>query len=151
MSAPPEHQFNDDQVQELKEAFTAIGGGGQVSVKELMNLMRGLGLSANDTELADMLSEVDMDCNGTIDFPEFLGMINRRMKDGEAEDEFRQAFQLMDKDRDGKISIGDLKKILAILNDNITDDEAEEMMRIADSDKDGSLNFQEFMEIMRSK
>ena len=41
--------------------------------------MRSLG--QNPTEAEDMINEVDADGNGTIDFPEFLTMMARKMKD----------------------------------------------------------------------
>lgn len=39
------------------------------------------------------------DCvgNGTIDFPEFLTMMARKMKDTDSEEEIREAFRVFDK------------------------------------------------------
>lgn len=35
--------------------------------------------------------------NGTIDFPEFLTMMARKMKDTDSEEEIREAFRVFDK------------------------------------------------------
>ena len=43
--------------------------------------MRSLGQNPTEAELQDMVNEVDADGNGTIDFPEFLTMMARKMKD----------------------------------------------------------------------
>ena len=43
--------------------------------------MRSLGQNPTEAELQDMINEVDADGNGTIDFPEFLTMMARKMKD----------------------------------------------------------------------
>ena len=43
--------------------------------------MRSLGQNPTEAELQDMINEVDADGNGTIDFPEFLTMMARQMKD----------------------------------------------------------------------
>lgn len=40
--------------------------------------------------------------NGTIDFPEFLTMMARKMKDTDSEEEIREAFRVFDKVRFGK-------------------------------------------------
>ena len=55
--------------------------------------MRSLGQNPTEAELQDMINEVDADGNGTIDFPEFLTMMARKMKDADSEEEIREAFR----------------------------------------------------------
>ena len=43
--------------------------------------LRSLGQNPTEAELQDMINEMDSDGNGTIDFPEFLTMMARKMKD----------------------------------------------------------------------
>ena len=43
--------------------------------------MRSLGQNPTEAELQDMVNEIDADGDGTIDFPEFLTMMARKMKD----------------------------------------------------------------------
>ena len=47
--------------------------------------MRSLGQNPTEAELQDMINEVDADGNGTIDFPEFLTMMARKMKETDSE------------------------------------------------------------------
>ncbi|ELK37478.1 Calmodulin [Myotis davidii] len=54
--------------------------------------MRSLGQNPTEAELQDMINEVDADGNGTIDFPEFLTMMTRKMKETDREEEIREAF-----------------------------------------------------------
>ena len=49
-------------------------------MEELAAVTRSLGLDPSDQELNDMMSEVDTDGNGIIDFQEFLSLIARKMK-----------------------------------------------------------------------
>jgi hypothetical protein len=44
-------------------------GVGQITTKELGTVMRSLGQNPSESELQDMINEVDADNNGTIDFP----------------------------------------------------------------------------------
>jgi calmodulin len=53
---------------------------GCITTKELGTVMRSLGQNPTEAELQDMISEVDADQNGTIDFPEFLNLMARKMK-----------------------------------------------------------------------
>lgn len=49
---------------------------GQITTKELGTVMRSLGQNPSESELQDMINEVDADNNGTIDFP---GTSTRRL------------------------------------------------------------------------
>ncbi|KAF1730930.1 Calmodulin [Beauveria bassiana] len=44
---------------------------GQITTKELGTVMRSLGQNPSESELQDMINEVDADNNGTIDFPAY--------------------------------------------------------------------------------
>ena len=53
---------------------------GTITTRELGTVMRSLGQNPTEAELQDMINEVDADGNGTIDFPEFLALMARKMK-----------------------------------------------------------------------
>lgn len=53
---------------------------GCITTKELGTIMRSLGQNPSEAELRDMISEVDADQNGTIDFLEFLNLMTRKIK-----------------------------------------------------------------------
>ena len=57
-----------------------IGCTGTVTTKELGNVMRKLGQKPTQADLQDMISEVDTDRNGTIEFNEFLVLMAKKMK-----------------------------------------------------------------------
>lgn len=77
--------------------------------------MRSLGQNPTETELRDMVSEVDADGNGTIDFSEFLTMMSRKIRDTDKDEEIREAFKVFDKDGSGTISAAELKNVMASL------------------------------------
>merc|ERR1711933_193744 len=90
----------------------------------------------------DMINEVDADGNGTIDFPEFLTMMARKMKDTDSEEEIREAFRVFDKDGNGFISAAELRHVMTNLGEKLTDEEEDEMIREADIDRDGQVNYE---------
>ncbi|KAJ8973296.1 hypothetical protein NQ317_008172 [Molorchus minor] len=67
--------------------------------------------------------------NGTIDFPEFLTMMARKMKDTDSEEEIREAFRVFDKDGNGFISAAELRHVMTNLGEKLTDEEVDEMIR----------------------
>lgn len=146
-------------------------GDGNITTKELGTVMRSLGQNPTEAELQDMVNEVDADGNGTIDFPEFLTMMARKMKDTDSEEEIREAFKVFDKDGNGQISAAELRHVMTNLGEKLSDEEVDEMIREADVDgvrfsffffpvlckmmltlvQDGSINYQEFVRMMMAK
>ena len=51
-----------------------------MTTKELGTVMRSLDQKPTGAELQDLINEVDADGNGTTDFPEFLSLMDRKMK-----------------------------------------------------------------------
>ena len=88
-------------------------------------------------------AQVDADGNGTIDFPEFLTMMARKMKDTDSAEEIKEAFKVFDKDGNGFISAAELRHIMTNLGEKLTDEEVDEMIREADVDGDGQINYDE--------
>merc|ERR1711924_505913 len=78
-------------------------GDGTITTKELGTVMRSLGQNPTEAELQDMINEVDVDGSGPIDFPEFLNLMARKMKDTDSEEEIKEAFKVFDKDGNGFI------------------------------------------------
>jgi len=146
-------QLTEEQIAEFKEAFSLFDkdGDGTITSKELGTVMRSLGQNPTEAELQDMINEVDADGNGTIDFPEFLTMMARKMKDTDSEEEIREAFRVFDKDGNGFISAAELRHVMTNLGEKLTDEEVDEMIREADIDGDGQVNYEEFVTMMTSK
>merc|ERR1712151_1475996 len=98
-----------------------------------------------------MINEVDADGNGTIDFPEFLSLMARKMKDSDTEEELIEAFKVFGRDGDGFISAGELRYSMTNLGEKLSDQEVDEMIREADLDNDGQINYDEFVKMMMAK
>ena len=95
-----------------------------------------------------MINEVDADGNGTVDFPEFLTLMSRKMKDTDSEEDIVEAFRVFDRDGKGVISPADLKHVMSNLGEKLTDEEVAEMIREADVSGDGNINYKEFVSLM---
>ena len=144
-------QLTEEQIAEFKEAFSLFDkdGDGTITTKELGTVMRSLGQNPTEAELQDMVNEVDG--NGTIDFPEFLTMMARKMKDTDSEEELKEAFKVFDKHGNGFISASELRHVMTNLGEKLTDEEVDEMIREADVDGDGQIGFEEFARMMMSQ
>jgi calmodulin len=63
-------------------------------------------------------------------------------------EEFRESFNVFDRDGDGFISIVELELAMRAMGHNPTRIELEEMIEEVDLDKDGAISFEEFVTMM---
>ena len=122
---------------------------GTIDAKELKVAMRALGFEPKKEEIKKMISDIDTDGSGTIDFNEFLGMMTAKMSQKDSKEEILKAFRLFDDDETGKISFNNLRRVAKELGENMTDEELQEMIDEADRDGDGEINEDEFLRIMK--
>ena len=153
MNDSNEQIISEDKITELKEAFEIFDKDrdGYITTKELGDIMKKLGQTPSEAELQDMINEVDIDGNGTIDFKEFLGLMARKMRDSDSEEELIEAFKVFDRDGNGLISADELLNVMTSLGENATMEEIEELIKESDYDGDGFINYEEFVKLILNK
>ena len=98
-----------------------------------------------------MISDLDKDGSGAIDFDEFLDMMTARMSDKDTKEDINKVFRLFDDDKTGYITIKNLRRVAKELGETMTDEELMEMIERADSDGDGQVSAEDFYNIMTKK
>jgi Ca2+-binding EF-hand superfamily protein len=141
-----------DQVKEFKECFDLFDSNseGSIGMRELGTILRCFGTNPTEGELKDIIAEVDLDGNGTIDFEEFLHMMCRKLKDTDIEAELIEAFVVVDGNGNGKISEKELYNFIKP-EIEITEEEVREIVREADLDADGYIDLEEFKRVMMAR
>jgi len=142
-------QLTEEQIAEFQEAFQLFDkdSDGTIPTNELGLVLRSLGQNPTDSELLDMVNEVDADGNGNVDFPEFCTLMGRKMKDTDSEEELKEAFRVFD-NGSGSISATEFRHIMSNLGEKISDEEMDEMLREAGVDDSGLIEYDEFVKIM---
>lgn len=144
-------QLTEQQSASIKEAFSLFDkdNDGYITSKELGTVMRSLGQNPSQSELQDMISETNS--NGLIDFPEFLTLMARKMKDSDSEEEIREAFRVFDRDGNGFISTAELRHVMTSIGEKLSEDEVNEMIKEADVDGTGQIDYNDFVSTILSK
>jgi len=143
--------LTDEQKAKAQECFTLVDldGDGQIKTEEIGKVFRMMGQNPTQAELNDVLME--MEGTETIDFNEVCVHLARKNKEADAEEEFKEAFRVFDKDGNGFTSAAEMRHILTTLGEKMTDDEVEEMMQMAEIDGDGQINYEEYVKTMMAK
>ena len=143
-------QLTEGQIAEFRKAFSLFDkdGDGKITTKELGTMLRSLGQTRRKVSHECMINEFDDDGNGTIEFSEFLTMMEDKIKSTSSDYEVREAFRVFDKDGNGFISAAELRHVMTNLGQRLSDEEVDEMIRRADTDGDGQVNYEEFVDMM---
>nr|QGQ62241.1 Troponin C [Demodex folliculorum] len=142
-----------EQVQMLRKAFDMFDREkkGYIACNMVSTILRTLGQTFEESDLQQLIIEIDADGSGQLGFDEFLTLTARFLVEEDAEamqEELREAFRLYDKEGNGYIKTSDLREILRALDDKLTADELDEMIAEIDTDGSGTVDFDEFMEMM---
>jgi Ca2+-binding EF-hand superfamily protein len=163
MASRPKSKFNakryerpgltEDEIEEIKEAFDLFDtdGSGSIDPKELKAAMQSLGFEAKNQTIFQMISDLDKNKNGSIDFEEFLDMMTARMSDKDTREDISKVFRLFDDDNSGTITLKNLRRVARELGETMTDEELQEMVDRADSNGDGQVTMDDFFNIMTKK
>lgn len=151
-----------EETKELTKIFRNLdkNGDGQLDRRELIEgykqLMELKGESAEtadttdqqvvETEVDKILSSVDFDSNGFINYSEFLSVnIKKNLK--LSRERLWQTFQKFDLDGSGKISNSEMAEVFGMTA--VDDATWQEILRETDKNNDGEVDFDEFVSMMQ--
>ncbi|XP_061171967.1 uncharacterized protein LOC133181492 [Saccostrea echinata] len=128
----------------FKNAFSLFDrdGEGIVLTRELGPIMRSMGYSPTEEELADMINEVDSEGEGIIDYETFQLLMSKYVKTMDTVDELMEAFLVYDRDRKGYVSPDDLRQVLQQVGDKLSTEEMEEIIKSAEH-TEGQIHYEE--------
>lgn len=97
--------MNENEIKNLRQQFHVIDedGNGTISVSELAEAMRKIGLQPSNQEVSALLHTMDADGNGKIDYTEFIAATMEEhlyLKD----ELLQKVFEHFDKEKTGKLS-----------------------------------------------
>ena len=138
--------FNQDQIQEFKEAFNMIDQNrdGFIDKEDLHDMLASLGKDPTDEYLEAMMNEAP----GAINFTMFLTLFGERLQGTDPEDVIKNAFGCFDEENNGVLHEDRLRELLTTMGDRFTDEEVDEMYREAPI-KNGMFDYLEFTRILK--
>ena len=145
--------LNEEDICELKEAFNIfdVNSVGTIDKEKLFLLLFSLKQYMSKEELEEILKSQELGKLEQINFDQFLKIMGKRINVKKTDEDtyLRNLFGIMDRNKNGMISIHEIRYIILHSNENISEKDLELLMNSVDSDGDGLISFEEFLSFMK--
>ncbi|KAL2065256.1 hypothetical protein VTL71DRAFT_2925 [Oculimacula yallundae] len=160
--------LSEEEIAILKHEFDQYDSdkGGNITVEEFGRVMKASGQNPSAEELAQIIKEVDLDGDGTINFDEFIAMMTGRSrappievsapekevgieKEGDSEADLKAAWAPFDSSFKSSITGSQFRQLMAGLGENVTDKEVDELMNSVDGED--KISYREFVEFAKRR
>jgi len=141
-------RLEDNEIKDLKDIFYAFDQDkdGQISLKELQDgFLQLKSTHLPEEDILNLFKSIDVDKNFRIDYTEFLAATISEKNYLKRERLF-EAFCMLDKDNNGKITKEELMEVLK--TEKSQEKEIEKYIKIADINGDGIIDYTEFLKLM---
>jgi Ca2+-binding EF-hand superfamily protein len=140
-----------EQQKEFKEAFSLFEKeDGTITVKDLLVVIRSLGLNPFEEELMRELAIIDKDTAAyrSVEYNEFIKIITRRIRDNVNEDAIRETFNVFDKDGNGSISAEEFKRVLTTMGEKVDEIAVDKLLEEVTVDEQGFISLDSVIKAM---
>lgn len=143
-------KLSTEQLQDIKETFDTFDKDkdGSITTKELGSVIKSMGQNVTETEIQEMINEMDTNGDGIINFEEFSNQMAKKMMDIDSSEELKDAFKVIDSDQNGLISEEELKLVFEELEEDIGEEDVRAMLEDFGKDSQGFVNYEEFHKMM---
>ena len=142
--------LSEQEICELREAFNIFDkdSDGSIPLDKLILLLKSLKQNPTQNEIKELAETFG---NLKINFNQFLIIMAKRIEKKNIDEDkyFRSLFDVMDRNKNGKISLEEIKYLISHSNVDISDEDIKFLTKEADSDGDGLISYDEFLIFMK--
>ena len=142
-----------EELQEYREIFDLVDldRGGSIEKEELSELMDMLSMDFGDDEIELMMTEIDEDGDGEIDFAEFVAVMSKKVRTHFETDRVLDAFKMLHRDGDDVGMVRATTLMNALMNDSskrMSSEQAHELVNQMMPSSNGMIHYADFVKIM---
>ena len=142
--------LSEQEICELREAFNIFDKDsvGAIALDKLILLLKSLKQNPTQNEIKELAETFG---NLKINFNQFLIIMAKRIEKKNIDEDkyFRSLFDVMDRNKNGKISLEEIKYLISHSNVDISEEDIKFLTKEADSDGDGLISYDEFLIFMK--
>lgn len=139
------------KLKELQDTFALFDKDhdGVVTAQELGNMVRSLGKVVTEAEIKQLIQQAGGGDVG-LKFDQFSKLMASKESQsvGEMEQELLDAFKAFDTDKDGFITVLELKNMLCNMGEKMSDAEVNVMISEVDKKNEGKIDYSAFLKVM---
>ena len=121
---------------------------GKIPVEEMQTVLEVLGLDQQTEIYEAVIRKAVTGKKGRINFSQFLRLTQPLLDEPDMEGEVIEAFQVLDNDSSGFISVAMMRNIMSNLEENLSEEEMNAIINMADVDPNGMIDYKQFIKRM---
>jgi calcium-dependent protein kinase len=139
-------RLNDDEIEHLKKIFYEmdINKDGSITLEEMQQCLSNM-FKNNKNYIENIFNEIDTNKSGRIEYTQLISALVEQ-KTYLKDEKLKDAFDRIDKDKNGKISNNDFLVFLKLKKNNEKD--IEKYVKEFDLNGDGEIDYDEFLKMM---
>ena len=143
--------MTQEQIEEFTDLISKFGKDGLVSIDDLEKTMIEYGYTPTEEEMEDIKIKMKEDDNSSIDYPEFLTLMAKKIMTPEVVEQLKAAFYVFDKDDDNMLTVKELTDVLKNIGEKVTPEELIKRMRYVGVDvsvENPLIDFDQFVSLV---
>lgn len=136
---------------DFRSAFDVLDADhdGKISREDLRMFYAGFSSGGADDEIiGSMISVADFNKDGFVEYDEFERVLGGGKEKKKSNRVMEDAFKVMDKDGDGKLSHDDLKSYMQAAGFDASDDDIKAMIRLGGGDDKDGVSYDDLLKIL---
>ena len=140
-------------VEMWKEVFDLfdIDGNGSLTPMNIRNAMQTLGYNAKRQIIFQIVSDLDSDESGGVDFDEFVKMMTEKPCEKDTDEDIQDVFFTYDAEKKGYITKEDMLRTAKELKEELTEEEADIIFREVAPKGEEKISLKAWMQFMKKK
>lgn len=137
-------RLTPEQLEQCGRLFALydVNNDSRISSRELGSALRGLNVNISEAELRNIMSEVDRNKNGVLEFDEFCEVYQRYIRNLLTEENLLATLAAFDRNNTGMLDPAEVKQLLTTQGEPLSDREVDEIFR--DAGISGPFNYRDF-------
>eukprot|EP00792_Barthelona_sp_PAP020_P011678 TRINITY_DN5821_c0_g1_i1.p1 TRINITY_DN5821_c0_g1~~TRINITY_DN5821_c0_g1_i1.p1 ORF type:complete len:157 (-),score=37.54 TRINITY_DN5821_c0_g1_i1:36-476(-) len=142
------HLLTNDQITRLSALFNKFDfdSSGGIGSDELFTLLKTAGFNVSESQIMDLIAELDTDGSNTIDFQEFVALVVRLSKTGDSNTSLSQKITLFNDE--GHVTIETLKESFKETNTYFHPNELKDLLEELNISGDGVVDIEDIKKFL---